>query len=355
MPFTDRELKRSGPSLIELMQAFAVIDHAWTAPRMQRRRLSLTLEGVEAGLADAGLVLRERCEFRYPDTAEREYEWLSIPIFADQFLPGLDHDAQRDVAEKAWSRYDRTRLDEARWVAFLAEPANTGRSGSTAVQGRSPKPIGLAPYDALIEQTVKEAHDDHDVLGVLLTGSIARGDALPGADLDLRMILTDGMSRPFRTEWQLGVHLEAEYNDEPAASRDIETNPMNVYAYLDGRILYDPRGILARLTRQAQERFENYRCPERERARVAYWLASALEKIKGAMAGDDTLKAAYVAGTTSWKILEGLWATNDRPTPPNSSVRPHLVDLQAGPLDVAEKCEKLSSGKPKNASRRPST
>jgi ubiquinone/menaquinone biosynthesis C-methylase UbiE len=95
MPFTDGESESGGPSLVELMQAFAVIDHAWTARTQTRRRRHLTVDSV------------------------------------DQFLPGLDHDAQRDVAEKAWARFNRTELDDARWVAFLAEPARRARSGTT--------------------------------------------------------------------------------------------------------------------------------------------------------------------------------------------------------------------------------
>jgi len=165
-----------------------------------------------------------------------------------------------------------------------------------------------------------------------------------GCRTNLRIILTDGLSRPFCSEWREGVHVERAYSDESKARQDLQTAPMNVYTYLDGRILHDPGGCLVRLSREAQERFEGYRCPERERARLAYWLASAQEKLNGALVAGDMLKAAYVASTTTWPIMEGLWAASDRPTPPNSSVRPHLGDLRAGPPDVSTRYETLFLG-----------
>lgn len=188
-------------------------------------------------------------------------------------------------------------------------------------------------YDALLRDLVDEARRQEDVVGVLLTGSLARGDALPGTDLDLRYILLDGQSRPFRSETRDGVLVEQAYSDAASEEAKIDALPMNVYAHLDGRILYDPRDVLSRLRRQAQKRFDDYQVPEQERATIAFLLKCAQDKIEVALDGGDLLKAAFVAGTTSWQLMEGLWAANNLPLPPNSSVRPHLKDL-AGPADV---------------------
>lgn len=116
---------------------------------------------------------------------------------------------------------------------------------------------------------------------------------------------------------------------------------MNVYAYLDGQILYDPHGELALLKQQAQRRFDDYEVPEQERANIAFLLGCSRDKVRVAMNGDDLLKAAFVAGTTSWGVMEGLWAANSRPLPPNSSVRPHLKDLTVGPPDIEPKYRQL--------------
>jgi len=38
-------------------------------------------------------------------------------------------------------------------------------------------------YFVLLQELVEEASQQEDIVGMLLTGSVARGDALPGSDL----------------------------------------------------------------------------------------------------------------------------------------------------------------------------
>jgi predicted nucleotidyltransferase len=188
-------------------------------------------------------------------------------------------------------------------------------------------------YAPLLGELVEEARRNDQVVGVLLTGSLARGDALPGTDIDLRFVLSDGLSVSDRRERRDGVLVESSYADEASTRQLIETYPMNVYAYLDGRILDDPQGALGRLRQQAQHRFDSYRTPDDEKSRIAFLLECSHDKIRVAMSGGDLLKAAFATGTASWQIMVGLWAANDRPLPPSSSVRPHLGDL-AGPPEL---------------------
>ncbi|GAB3405056.1 nucleotidyltransferase domain-containing protein [Flindersiella endophytica] len=199
-------------------------------------------------------------------------------------------------------------------------------------------------YGELVDELVEEARGDEEIVGVLLTGSVARGDALPGTDIDLRYVVADGVERDAASVVWRGVLVERSFADAAAARAALEANPMHVYAYLDGRVLYDPRGVLDELRGLAGQRFRTYRTPPEEKARIAFLLGCSLDKIDVAQKGGDRLKAAFVAGTSSWGIIEGLWAANDRPLPPNSSVRPHLDDLRAGPAEVAEKYERLFLG-----------
>ncbi len=201
-----------------------------------------------------------------------------------------------------------------------------------------------ASYEELLQKIVAEAHADREIIGILLTGSMARGDALPGTDIDLRFILTEGASRPFDSQPRDGILVERTYADATAERDKIETNPMNVYAHLDGRILHDPQGVLASLKQQAHERFEAYEISKEERDRTAWLLGCARDKIRVALDGGDLLRAAFAAGTTSWGLMEGLWAANNRPLPPNSSVRPHLCDLTVGPPDIQTKYRQLFLG-----------
>lgn len=61
--------------------------------------------------------------------------------------------------------------------------------------------VGMqAIYRTLIQQIVDEPVHDENILGILLIGSVARGDALPGADLDMRFILAPGTTRKVEPE-----------------------------------------------------------------------------------------------------------------------------------------------------------
>jgi hypothetical protein len=191
---------------------------------------------------------------------------------------------------------------------------------------------------------VEEASRQEEIIGVLLTGSVARGDALPGADLDLRFILTPGAKREFQRGLREGVLVEMGYANVALAQSKLGTNPMEVYAYLDGRILFDPQGILAHLKALAQKRFETYQISELEREKIATWLEAARFKIRLAEREGNLLKAAFATGTVSWQIIEGLWAANNKPLPPNGSIWPHLKDLAQGPSDLEERLQLFFCG-----------
>ena len=195
-------------------------------------------------------------------------------------------------------------------------------------------------YQTLLQQIVDEAMCQKDILGILLIGSVARGDALPGADLDLRFIVAHGNSRKAEPEVRQGILIERGYADMAHAQSKLVTNPMKIYNYLDGQILFDPQYLLTRLKEQAIQRFETYQYTKQEREGIGCWLKSAQLKMNVALGANDILKAAFVATTTSWEILVGLWAVNNKPMPPNSSVWFHLKDLSKVPpeLDAMLKC-----------------
>jgi len=179
----------------------------------------------------------------------------------------------------------------------------------------------------LLQQILDEADGDKEVIGVLLKGSVARGDAYPGSDLDVHVLLKDGCTRAFSSEERRGTLVECTYIDYPRARSKLERDPMHVYAYLDGRILYDPTGRLQELTDVARARFQTYRVSAKEKRKIAHWLKSAHIKIAAAQDAGDELRAAYVTGVTSWVILEGIWAVHEKPVPPCGAVWAHIQDL----------------------------
>ncbi|OBZ09575.1 hypothetical protein A8L34_20020 [Bacillus sp. FJAT-27264] len=113
---------------------------------------------------------------------------------------------------------------------------------------------------------------------------------------------------------------------------------------MDSVILLDHEGQLQQLIERSKQLFSGYQTPATEMKSIKYWLDSTLIKIKAAqMAGDD-LKAAFVAGTTSWKILEGVWAASNKPMPPNGSVLFHLKDLERVSDDLKNLIKSLFVG-----------
>lgn len=196
----------------------------------------------------------------------------------------------------------------------------------------------------LFQQILDDARCDPDVIGVMLTGSFARGDACPGSDLDVHILLRDGCSRDFRAELRQGMLVECSYADDARARSQLARDPMHVYSYLDGRVLYDPQGRLQALVSAAQARLEAYRVSPDEARGIAHWLRSARIKIAAARDAGDELRAAYVASTSSWEMLRGIWAVYDKPVPPCGALWAHLHDLPAGPPDLEAWLRRLFTG-----------
>ena len=95
--------------------------------------------------------------------------------------------------------------------------------------------------EGLIERVTNSLCRDKDVRGVLLMGSRARGDAHPGLDLDL-LVLVDSLTGPsFCAEIVADTLVERHFRDRAGAKARLLENPVELYSYLDGRTLYDPR------------------------------------------------------------------------------------------------------------------
>jgi hypothetical protein len=90
--------------------------------------------------------------------------------------------------------------------------------------------------------------------------------------------------------------------------------------------------------------FETYRISGEERDGILYWLKSTRIKVVAAKDAGDRLKASYVSTVTSWKILEGIWAANDRPVPPCGAVWAHIKDLSKTPAYIEAWLQRLFVG-----------
>ncbi|WP_345457786.1 nucleotidyltransferase domain-containing protein [Deinococcus aluminii] len=147
-------------------------------------------------------------------------------------------------------------------------------------------------------------------LGLMLCGSVARGTARPTSDLDLRLYWPE--ARPFEAEEHGGILIERRGHTLTRGREQVEAGRAELYAWVEGRLLHDPSGELARLQREAEERLAAYRTPPEERHALRYWLSTVLYKLEGA----SQEQMAFLVHTNTWKLAEALCAVNDCPIPP---------------------------------------
>jgi len=179
----------------------------------------------------------------------------------------------------------------------------------------------------IVNQIITEKIDDPSIIGMLVLGSHARGDAQIASDADLFFILEDGESKDFETKTIDGVLVEYKYADSNKARIRLDTNPMEIYSYLDSRIVFDKRGMVAQLIKEAIEKYHKYSVTLKERQEIYHWLHTAQIKMRSSLQSNDLLKASFVTTATTYKIFEGLWSLNNKPVPPVGSVLAHLKDL----------------------------
>ncbi|PFN19827.1 hypothetical protein COJ50_23010 [Bacillus cereus] len=67
---------------------------------------------------------------------------------------------------------------------------------------------------------------------------------------------------------------------------------------------------------------------------ISHWLHSSLIKIQSALKANDELKSSYIVHTSTWTLLEGIWAINNRPTPSAGSVLRYIQVLPKKPIHL---------------------
>lgn len=158
---------------------------------------------------------------------------------------------------------------------------------------------------------------DNTIHGIMLMGSVAQGTASEKSDLDI-MILGD--TDKFIVETIDGILIEYIYRTVYTAKQRLINDNMDMYHYLDNKITYDKHGDFARLMLLATERYNDYVAPVKMKKQIAHWLRSTKIKIESSLSADDKVTTNFLVATNSWKVIEGIWAVNDKPMPPSSSV-----------------------------------
>ncbi|ENQ3111100.1 nucleotidyltransferase domain-containing protein [Bacillus sp. JAS102] len=182
------------------------------------------------------------------------------------------------------------------------------------------------------------------VNGLILIGSVARGDAYPESDLDFYILLEDGQKKKFHSEMREDILVEYKGADFNQIQVNFKNNPMELYSFLEGKILFDKSGELKKLKEIATYEFENYRVSIDKMKGISHWLHSSLIKIQSALKANDELKASYIVHTSTWTLVEGIWAINNKPVPPAGSVLRYIQTLPNIPIHLDELLNKLFLG-----------
>ncbi|HDR8180701.1 TPA: nucleotidyltransferase domain-containing protein [Bacillus thuringiensis] len=199
-------------------------------------------------------------------------------------------------------------------------------------------------HKQLVQTIVVEILSIDKVTGCMLIGSVARGDAYPDSDLDLYILLEDGQKKKFHSETREEILVEYKYADVNQILVNFKNNPMELYSFLEGEILFDKSGELKRLKEIATYEFENYRVSSDKVKGISHWLHSSLIKIQSTLKANDELKASYIVHTSTWTLLEGIWAINNKPTPPAGSVLRYIQTLPNKPIQLEALLHKLFLG-----------
>ncbi len=154
----------------------------------------------------------------------------------------------------------------------------------------------------------KQLSSRTDIVGVLLVGSVSRGEDTASSDIDLRFIVEgkagETLDRENADGWEQGVYIDATF-----ASHEIYTdlekileNPVRANDMNSGVIVYDATGLLMQLQTQTRREFMK---PERITARVQP-LVSRLEQeiihLQEAMTNNDALRMCVWAGRVMFRL-----------------------------------------------------
>lgn len=179
----------------------------------------------------------------------------------------------------------------------------------------------------IFHNLVGEFKKDSTIEGVLLNGSVAVGTATEESDLDIIVL---GKKEEFVSQLIDSVLVEIHYTSFESAINKLRTNPKEVYKYLDAKIEYD-NGKAQEIISYAENTYKKYRVLEREQNEISYWLKSVKLKLEAAFSNQDLLLISYLVSINTWKVLEGIWAVNQKPIPPASSLYRRYKELELIP------------------------
>lgn len=192
----------------------------------------------------------------------------------------------------------------------------------------------------MIDLLARELLEEPQINALMLIGSRARADHYPISDYDFYALVKEPI-QTFKSNMRQGVLVEVHYRLFPQAKNRIKTYKPDLYSFLEGRILHDPQGQLEQLKTLANTCFKNYRTKSAELAKKLHWLNAVQSKLDASLSASDKAQTGFLLSTTTWPLLETLFALNDVPMPSSSAVRTYLAILKRQPEGLEAKLSTL--------------
>lgn len=175
----------------------------------------------------------------------------------------------------------------------------------------------MTQHKQIIETLTSSYESDENNLALLVTGSVARDEQTETSDLDLLVISNE--KRPFEEKLIDGVVVEIKTNTVDGFIQKIKDEPMNVYQWLDAKVIFDKENVSEKIITEAKNIYENYKPDSKEVAGVKKWLESAKIKIESAQTNNDELALGFNVSNILWQIVRGLYLLNNKPVPPSTT------------------------------------
>jgi predicted nucleotidyltransferase len=188
----------------------------------------------------------------------------------------------------------------------------------------------MEKYNEILNK-LRAEYENNTYSCMIVTGSVARGEAKEGNDIDILLISNN---ETFSKEYREGKCLvEISSNTLESYLSSLEKNPMQVYMYLDAKAIFDNDNSLPQLQEKANKILNSYRPTEKELQELIKWTSSVMDKITVAQDNSDNLKVGFHVSNVLWKVVEGLYAINSMPTPASTSALRRIDTLVIVPPD----------------------
>lgn len=199
-------------------------------------------------------------------------------------------------------------------------------------------------HQEIINKVSEELKQKKDNLALFVTGSVARNEANKTSDLDLLLLTND--SKDFQEKEIDGIVVEIKSNTLDGFIEKMDEKPINVYQWLDAKVIFGENKILNKLQKHAEKIMSSHTPPEFPRK----WLESVRIKILAAKEKGDNLNLGFQTSNILWKIVEGFYILNKEPLPPATTAFRRISVLKNLPIDFTNLWSKILTGNLKERS-----